>query len=73
MEKGIFTMSIRFFLPHLITHYAYKPLELLSIRSKDFVEDRTVSQLLNKFLVFYGERKFIAEFTAACDLPLFCP
>jgi len=72
-ERRIFTMSIRFFLPLLITHYAYKPLELLTTRSKVFVEDRTVSQLLNKFPVFYRGGKFITEFRAACDLPQFCP
>ena len=72
-ERGLFTMSVRFFLVLLITRNAYKPLELPTTRSKVFVEDRTVSQLLKNFPVFYGERKFIAEFTAACDLPLFCP
>jgi len=62
----VFTYSLIYLLTYLFTYlltYLLTPCSLL-------LEKLTSSQLVNKFLAFYGTRRFITAFTSAHHLYL---
>jgi hypothetical protein len=53
-----------------VANFLFAQMYLLTPRSRVLLEKLTGSQLVKKFLTFYGTRMYIAAFTAARHLSL---